>query len=129
MQCAGKSGFPRKNSRIPTVGLLRRFFISAFLLRRDCAILLCMPIPPLIAARVIAYVLQTARRAYRMGRVVQKFVARKFGKYVVEIERRGIVGADGGLSQVVRFLLKDKTQEACHVVVKGGKVIHQHIFK
>lgn len=88
-----------------------------------------MPIPPLIAARVIAYVLQTAPRAYRVGRVVQKFIAKKFGKYMVEVERRGIVGADGGISQVVRFLVKDKTQEAWHIVVKGGKVIHRHIFK
>jgi len=48
---------------------------------------------------------------------------------MVEIERRGVVGADGGLSQVVRFLVKDKSQEVWHVVVKAGKSIHKHILK
>lgn len=88
-----------------------------------------MPIPPQIARQVIAYVVQTAPQAYRMGKVFQKFIARKFGKYMVEIERRGVVGADGGLSQVVRFLVKDKSQEVWHVVVKAGKIIHTHILK
>ena len=88
-----------------------------------------MPIPPQIARQVIAYVLQTAPQAYRMGRVLQKFIAKKFGKYMVEIERRGFAGADGGISQVVRFLVKDKTQEVWHVVVRAGKIIHKHILK
>lgn len=69
------------------------------------------------------------RRHTRIGRVLQKFIAKKFGKYMVEIERRGFVGADGGLSQVVRFLVKDKSQEVWHVVVKAGEIIHKHILK
>lgn len=88
-----------------------------------------MPIPPQVARQVIAYVIQTAPRAYRMGKVLQKFVARKFGKYLVEIERRSVAGADGGISQVVRFLVKDTSQEVWHVVVRAGKVIHKHILK
>lgn len=89
-----------------------------------------MPIPPQIIARVIAYVVQSAPKAYRAGRVFEKYAVKKFGKYRVEIDRRNILGADGGISQVVRFLLNnDRTQEAWHVVVKAGKIIHKHILK
>ncbi|MEK7208106.1 MAG: hypothetical protein AAB699_00985 [Patescibacteria group bacterium] len=88
-----------------------------------------MPIPPRIARQVTAYVLQTAPMAYQVGKVVQKFIVRKFGKYMVEIERRGFVGTDGGISQVVRFLVKDRSQEVWHIVVRAGKVIHKHILK
>ncbi len=49
-----------------------------------------MPIPPQIILGVVAYVVQTAPKAYRAGRVVEKYAVKKFGKYFVEIERRGV---------------------------------------
>ena len=88
-----------------------------------------MPIPPQIILRVVAYFVQTAPKAYRAGRVVEKYVVKKYGKYFVEIERRAVVGTDGGISQVVRFLRGDITQEAWHIVVKAGKIIHKHILE
>ncbi|MEK7659220.1 MAG: hypothetical protein AAB338_01005 [Patescibacteria group bacterium] len=87
-----------------------------------------MPIPFKIASQIIAYILKTSPKAYRAGRVVQKYITKKFGKYIVEIERRDFVGIDGGISQVLRFKLNNITQEAWHVVIKSGKIIHKHIL-
>lgn len=88
-----------------------------------------MPIPPQILARVIVFVVKSAPKAYKAGRVLEKYAVKRFGKYRVEIDRRNILGADGGMSQVIRFLLNDHTQEAWHVVVKAGRIIHKHILK
>lgn len=89
-----------------------------------------MLISPLIIARILSYIVKTAPKAYNQaGRVIQKFKVKKFGKYVVEIERRDILGADGGISQIARILLNNKTQEAWHIVVKVNKIIHKHRFK
>lgn len=87
-----------------------------------------MPIPLKITFQVIAYLLKTSPKVYRAGRVIQKYVTKKFGKYIVEIERRDFVGADGGISQVLRFKINNITQEAWHVVIKSGRIIHKHIL-
>lgn len=87
-----------------------------------------MPIPPYVLARVFTYIVRTAPRAYNhAGRVIEKFVSKKLGTYVVEIERRSEIGKDGGISQVVRVLRNDVTQETWHLVVKAGRIIHKHL--
>lgn len=89
-----------------------------------------MLVSPLIISRILSYVVKTAPKAYNQaGRVIQKFTIKKFDKYAVEIERRDVLGADGGISQVARILLNNKTQEVWHIVVKAGKIIHKHRFK
>lgn len=86
-----------------------------------------MSIPLTIIVRTLAYVVKTAPKAYnRTGQVIEKFAAKKFGKYLVEIERRSAIGADGGISQIIRFLVNDATREVWHVVVRAGRIIHKH---
>lgn len=90
-----------------------------------------MAISPLIVAKIVSYIVKTAPKAYNQaGRVIQKFAVKKLGgRYIVEIERRDTLGADGGISQIARILLNNITQEVWHIVVRAGRVIHKHRLK
>ena len=87
-----------------------------------------MPVPISLVKLIVSYAVRIAPGAYsQAGRVVEKYVTKKFGKYVVEIERRNILGRDRGISQTIRILLNNLTQEVHHIVSKAGEIIHHHI--
>ena len=66
--------------------------------------------------------------AYKAGRLIrQKEIVQITKEYAVVIKRRLTLGADGGISQMVKILKRGKMQEVWHMVVRGGKVIHKHL--
>ena len=87
-----------------------------------------MPIPPSVAVKILRLAVKSASGAYRGATLVRKAEIKRVGGYIVEIVRRNTLGADGGISQMVSVFNKNKVRQAVwHIVVKAGKVIHQHL--
>lgn len=85
-----------------------------------------MPIPPIIFSQIMQMVIRLAPLAYKMGRLIKRTEIIKVGKdFSISIVRRLTLGADGGMSQVVKIMKKNKVQEIWHMVVKNGKIIHK----
>lgn len=88
-----------------------------------------MSIPPALLAKVFQFVVRSSQRAFKGSIVIQKATRGKIGGNEVEITRRGSLGADGGISQVVRIFKNGKTEEVWHIVVRAGEIIHKHLLK
>ena len=85
-----------------------------------------MPLPPLIFALVSQFVIRLASLAYKAGRLIrQKEIVKISKEYSISIKRRLTLGADGGMSQMVKVLKNGKVKEIWHMVVKDGKIIHK----
>lgn len=85
-----------------------------------------MPIPPIIFSQIIQMVVRLAPLAYKVGRLIKRTEVVKISKdFSISIVRRLTLGADGGISQVVKIVKKNKVQEIWHMVVKNGKIIHK----
>ncbi len=88
-----------------------------------------MPIPASILARILQFAIRLTKTAFKGTVLLRKADTQRIGKYFVEITRRSELGADGAISQVIRIYKNGKLQEAWHVVVKAGRIIHKHILK
>lgn len=60
-------------------------------------------------------------------RVVRTVDVIKLGNVLVRIQRRTKLGKDGGLSEIVKIVKNDITEEIWHIVTKAGTILHQHI--
>lgn len=86
------------------------------------------PIPPSVFTTIMQTVVRLAPFAYKAGRLIVRSEVIKVGKeYSVSIVRRLVLGADGGMSQIVKIMKQGKVQEIWHMVVKNGRIIHKDI--
>jgi len=74
-------------------------------------------------------VIRSSKTAFKRGVLIRKIDRKKIGPYLIEVERRRELGANGAISQVVRTLKNGRTEESWHIVIKAGKIIHQHLLK
>lgn len=88
-----------------------------------------MPIPPQLLEKIFEFVIKTSGFSFRGNQLLRKIDLSKIGGYVIKIYRRGILGADGAISQKVTIFKNGKKEEIWHVVVKFGKIIHKHLLK
>lgn len=87
-----------------------------------------MPIPVAIIVVVTQIVIRLAPLAYKAGQLIRRSEIVKVSKeYSINIVRRLTLGADGGISQVVKIMKKGKVQEIWHMVVKNGRIIHKDL--
>lgn len=84
-----------------------------------------MLIPPLIAEKILQFVVKSAPAAFRGSTIVRKVDIKKIGGYVIKVIRRNTPGTDGGISQMVKVSKNNVKEAVWHIVVKAGKVIHQ----
>lgn len=86
-----------------------------------------MPIPPIIFSQIMQMVVRLAPLAYRARKLIRKVDVVRIGSYEVTITRRGILGSDGGISQMVKILKNLRKEEVWHMVVRAGKIIHKDL--
>ena len=87
-----------------------------------------MPIPAVILVAVIQIVIRLAPLSYKAGQLIRRSEIVKVSKeYSVSIIRRLTLGADRGMSQIVKVMKKGKVQEIWHMVVKNGRIIHKDL--
>lgn len=86
-----------------------------------------MPIPPHVLAKILHVVATSARGAFRGTTLIKKIERIPIGEYVVYIKRRASLGRDGGIAQMVRVFKSGKFEEAWHMVVRAGRIIHRHL--
>ena len=86
-----------------------------------------MSIPPLVAAKIAKFVIRSAPAAFRGSTLIRKVDIVKIGGYVVKVIRRNTLGADGGISQMVKISKNNVKEAVSHIVVKAGKIIHYHL--
>ena len=88
-----------------------------------------MPVPPLLLEKILNFAVRSSQFAFRGSRLLRKVDTAKIGSYIVKVARRGSLGADGAISQVVTIFRNGKKEEVWHIVIKLGKIIHQHLLK
>lgn len=86
-----------------------------------------MPIPPAVFASILQLVVGLSQSAFRGTRLVRKIDYVNVGDYLVRIVRRGWLGTDGAVSQMVKMFKNGKLAEVWHIVTKAGKIIHKDI--
>lgn len=86
-----------------------------------------MFIPPQVLARILRVVIKSAPAAFRGATLLRKTDIKRIAGYTIKIVRRGALGTDGGISQMVEIFKGDVKQGVWHIVVKAGKVIHEHL--
>lgn len=84
-------------------------------------------IPQPFIEHLFRVALMLTQTAIRGRRVVRKIDILKLGEFVVRIQRRGTLGTDGGLSQILRIMRGKTTEEVWQIVTKAGKIIHEHL--
>lgn len=84
-----------------------------------------MPIPPPVAAKIVQFVVKSASAAFQGSTLIRKIDVKKIGGYAVRVIRRNTLGADGGISQMVKVSKNNVKKAVWHIVVKAGKIIHQ----
>ena len=77
--------------------------------------------------QVIKSVLLLSKSAISGARVTRTLDVVKLGDILIRIQRRTILGKDGGLSEIVKIVKNGVTEEVWHLVTKAGTIIHQHI--
>ena len=77
--------------------------------------------------KILELVTRLSITAFRGTKLLRKIDYVNIDNYSVKIVRRGILGKDKGISQMVKIFKNNKLVEVWHVVVKAGRVIHKDI--
>lgn len=86
-----------------------------------------MPVSPAVLARIFQAVAHLSQVAFHGSRLIKRADSLNVDEYLVSIVRRGSLGTDGAVSQMVKMFKNGKLFEVWHVVTKAGRIIHKDI--
>ncbi len=81
----------------------------------------------LILDQIIKIVLALSKTAVSGIKVKRTVDIIKLGNLLIRIQRRGKLGKDGGLSEIIKIIKDKTTQEVWHIVIRGNEIIHKHL--
>ena len=87
------------------------FFIHTLVLFLQASYDAHMPISPAVLARIFQTVARLSQAAFQGNRLIRRVDSLNIDDYLVSIVRRGSLGADGAVSQMVKMFKNGKLFE------------------